>query len=278
MKKALSAVALLLASCAALAGNQDAIQTCYSGKVPAPKDAGANTALFVVVDQTTLFDTGLKQSIANNIRPFLVAGNEVSVIQFSAFTQGHYTDVLVSARLDPELSGKQRDDVSKPVLNKLDACLANQPRQAGQLVGGALKSAFASSSNGIDKSDVLASLKDISGKVHRSTAKRKIVLVASDMLENSSVSSFYSKQAVRQIDPKKELDLVEKNGLYGDFGNVEVYVIGAGLLVEDAKAPKGVYRSPQIMQSLSKFWHEWFEKSHANLIDFGAPSLLNMIK
>lgn len=270
-------LSMLLFSCAAVAGNTDAVPTCYHEKMPAQKTA-TDTEIFVVIDQTTMFDGGLKQSIANNVRPFLKPGNAFSVTQFSAFTQGHYTDVLVSGKLDTVLTKTARDDVSKLVLNKFDQCMTAQPRLAGQLLGGAMKSAFGDSSSDIAKSDVYASLKDISGKVRQSAAQHKVVLLASDMLENSSVTSFYTKQAVRQIDPKKELKLVADNQLFGDFGGARVYVIGAGLLAEDAKHPKGVYRSTQTMQALSRFWGEFFQKSNAELVEFGQPALLNPIR
>lgn len=65
--------------------------------------------------------------------------------------------------------------------------------------------------------------------------------------------------------------------MFGDFGGAKVYVIGAGLLTEDIKNSKGVYRSPQIMQALSTFWKEWFKKSNAEVIEFGQPALLNPI-
>lgn len=269
---------MLMVSGSVMAGSQNVIPTCFSDKLQPPKGVGVDTELFVVIDQTTLFDTSLKQSIANNIKPFLKAGNAISIVQFSAFTQGHYTDVLVYAKLDPDLAHDMRNDVSKPVLSKFDQCQSGQPRMAGQVVGRALKAAFGTSSNTIDKSDVLGSMKDISAKVRLSTANRRLVLLASDMLENSSVSSFYAKQATRQIDSVKELEIVKNNDLFGDFGDAEVYVIGAGLLAEDSKAPKGIYRSPQIMRALSTFWREWFAKSHAKVVDFGQPALLNPIQ
>lgn len=269
-------LSMLLFPCVAVAGNADAIPTCYNGKIPAQKVA-TDTEIFVVIDQTTLFDNGLKQSIADNVRSFLKPGNAFSVTQFSAFTQGHYTNVLVSGKLDPELAKIARDDVSKPVLSKFDQCMAAQPRSAGQLVGGAMKAAFSDSSGDIAKSDVFASLKDISGKVRQSSAQHKVVLLASDMLENSSITSFYAQHAVRQINPEKELKLVADNQLFGDFGGARVFVIGAGLLVEDARHPKGVYRSTQTMQALSRFWAGYFQKSNAELAEFGQPALLNLI-
>jgi hypothetical protein len=267
---------MLLFSCAAVAGNIDAVPACYSEKMPAQKTA-TDTEIFVVIDQTTLFNSGLKQSIADNVRSFLIPGNAFSVMQFSAFTQGHYTDVLVSGKLDPILVKAARDDVSKPVLNKFDQCMTAQPRLAGQLVGGAMKTAFGDSSSDIAKSDIFASLKDISGKVRQSAAQHKVVLLASDMLENSSVTSFYAKQSVRQIDSEKELKLVADNQLFGDFGGARVYVIGAGLLAEDAKQRKGIYRPIQTMQALSRFWTGYFQKSNAELAEFGQPALLNPI-
>ena len=275
--KMLPLTVMLFFSCVAMAGNNDAVPTCYNEKIPV-KTTVPDTEIFLVIDQTTLFDVRLEQSIADNIRSFLKAGNAFSVTQFSAFTQGHYTDVMVSGKLDPELPKALRDDVSKPVLTKFDQCMALQPRLAGQLVGSAMKAAFGGSSSDIAKSDIFASLKDISSKVRRSQSPHKVVLLASDMLENSSITSFYASQAVRQINADKELKLVADNQLYGDFGGARVYVIGAGLLAEDAKHPTGIYRSTQTMQALARFWAGYFQKSKAELVEFGQPALLNALQ
>ncbi|MDP1658227.1 MAG: hypothetical protein Q8L73_02600 [Methylotenera sp.] len=266
----------LFISSLVMAGQMDAIPTCYNAKITAP-NVNVATELFVIIDQTTPFNSGLKQSVADNVRPFLQPNQAFSVTQFSAFTQGHYTDVLVSGKLDATLAQKQRDDISKTILAKYDQCMAMQTKQAPRLLGGTMKTAFSTGNNDIAKSDVLASLKDISSKVKQSTADRKIVLIASDMLENSSLTSFYAKQTVRQINPEKELKLVADNQMFGDFGGAKVYVIGAGLLAEDAKRAKGVYRSPQTMQALATFWKAWFQKSNAEVVEFGQPALLNPV-
>ncbi|MDP3307411.1 hypothetical protein, partial [Methylotenera sp.] len=80
-----------------VAGQMDAIPTCYNAKIPAPSVA-TTTELFVIIDQTTPFNNSLKQSVADNVRPFLQPNQAFSVTQFSAFTQGHYTEVLVSGK------------------------------------------------------------------------------------------------------------------------------------------------------------------------------------
>lgn len=269
----LTAMAVSTSSMAAT----DAVASCYDSKLSAPATAQAKE-IFIVIDQTTLLDGQLKQSVANQIRPFLTAGNGFSLIVFSAFTQGKYTQLLSSGQLDHPLPSERRNDVSKPQLGKYDQCMARQSAQAGQVVGGALRTAFEGASGEIAKSDVLASLKDISGKVRQSKAREKVVLLVSDMLENSSVSSFYSSQSVRRIDPEREMKLATDHQLIGDFGVARIYVIGAGLLSDDGQKNKAAYRDPKTMQALTSFWQAYFETSNAQLVEFGRPALLNQIK
>jgi hypothetical protein len=260
------------------AGTANALKSCYDYAGVNRPAKPVETELFVLVDQTTLFDGTLKQMIADNIKPFIKPGNALSVTQFSAFTQGHYTQVLTAYQLDPLLDAAARNDVSKPALAKFDQCLGVQAQQASQLAGMALKASFGGASSEISKSDVVASLKDISSRVRTSTARRKVVLVASDMLENSSLSSFYAKQAVRRIDPAIELKRVEQNQLFGNFNRASIYVLGAGLLAEDGRQRKGVYRDPQTMQALQSFWRSYFQQSNGQLVEFGQPALLNPVQ
>lgn len=261
----------------AFAGQLNAIPSCYSQQLVAPKKP-IETELFLVIDQTTSFSNALKQSIADNVRNFIQPNFAFSVSQFSSFTQNHYTDVLVSGKLDAVLDKSARNDISKPVLTKFDHCMSSVNNLAAQSLGNAMKNAFGGSSSKISNSDIFSSLKAISSLVNKSNANRKVVFIASDMLENSSITSFYAKQAVRNINPEKELAIVEKNQLFGDFGKAEIYVMGAGLLSNDIRQAKIAYRSPQIMQSLFEFWKTWFQKSNSDLIEFGQPALLNAVK
>lgn len=277
MKRAVLILGLILPG-TVLAGQSDAISSCYDKKLQA-KSVSLESEIFIAIDQTTLLDPKLKQLVADNIKPFLSANHGFTVMTFSAYTQGQYTAVAVSGKLSPALEAAQRNDISKPVLGKFDQCMSLQPQQAAQIVGGALRSAFDGTSTEISKSDVLASIKAISSKVRQSTAQNKVVLVVSDMLENSSVSSFYGPkgQSVRKVDPIHEMKLVEQNQLMADFKGARIYVIGAGLLSDDTNTSKR-YRDPQTMQALSTFWRLYFEKSNAHLIEIGQPALLNPVK
>lgn len=262
---------------AALAGNTDAVRSCQDKMLP-PFPPTARE-LLVVVDQTTPLSPALQQLVANNIKPFLVAGNSFSVVVFSAYTQNHYTDLLTSGKLEAMLPSEVRNDVAKPVLAKLDLCQQRQPQQAAQAAGQALRAAYQGTSGNIAKSDIFASLKSISSVIKQSTAPEKIVLIVSDMLENSSVANFYADQgrSVRNLIPAREIRVVEDNHLLADFGGARIYVIGAGLLADEV-AHNRSYRDPKTMQSLSAFWSEYFNKSNAKLVEFGQPALLNPIR
>lgn len=255
----------------------EALQTCYNKTLPTRGEP--QTELIVAIDQTTPLDASLKQLVADNIRSFLKPGNDFALVTFSAFTQGHYTRQLAGFRLDRLLTTDERNDIAKPALQKFDACMQRQPQLATQLAGAALRNAFAGSSSDIAKSDVIASIKAISAVVRESQAKQKVVLIVSDMLENSSVSSFYANEghAVRRIDAPKELQLVAQQGLLSDFGGARIYVIGAGLLTDDSKNGKA-YRDPKTMGALADFWSAYMNRSKAKLVEFGQPALLQPVR
>lgn len=271
MKKLIALTLLSGAACA----SQNALKSCYEAvniSAPATK---TDSELFIVIDQTVVLDKALRASLVENIRPFIKPGNAFSVTQFSAYTQGHYASVLTSASFSSPLPEAQRADTGKPQLQAFDQCLKQQQQAGSKLLGDALSSALAGSSNGVSRSDILSTLKEVAVKVKASSAKNKVILLSSDMLENSSISSFYSKQGVRLLDVATELKNAQSNNMLADFGGARVYVMGAGLVVEDAK---GSYRDPKTMQALEGFWQQYFNKSRAKLVEFGKPALLNPVQ
>lgn len=277
MRAVLTLAALLLAPLV-WAGQQNAVRSCYDIAKMEQHSAPVDTALFVVIDQTTPLDDNLRRSVEANAQRLLQPGNSFAVTRFAAFTQGYYTEVLVSGRLDSALSQDARDDVSKPLLARFDNCMKYQLPFAGKLVHDALQQIYTGISNSIAKSDVLASLKEISAPVRGAQAARKVVLVASDMLENSSVTSFYANHAVRGLDVQRELKLTGDAGLFGDFGGARIYVIGAGLLDDSDARARNAYRDPKTMQALAAFWRDYFRRSNAELVEFGQPALLSPIQ
>lgn len=272
---------IILGFCIAIYGHcfaqANALPSCYNSKIVESTKI-PSIEMFILIDQTTPLDTQLKQQIADQTRPFLTYGNAINLIVFSSFNQGKYTRVIATARIEHRLADNVRADISKPLLARFDDCMQNQPRYASQVVGAALKFAFDGTNSELARSDIFSSLKEISRMVSASMAPQRIVLIASDMLENSSITSFYQNQAVRLIDPDQELATVVKSEGFAEFSNARVYVIGAGLIPEESKNGKGLYRDPKTMQALSVFWSQYFKKSNGQLVEFGKPSLLNTIR
>ena len=184
-------------------------------------------------------------------------------------------DVLSAGTLEAPISESVRNGISVKALRTFDACMQGQYNYARNLVAQSVNMALAGSSGKLAKSDVMASIKELSVRVKQSTAKDRIVFIVSDMLENSSVSSFYAAQSVRLLDASKELAKAESAGMIGDFGGARVFVLGAGIVPE---AARGTYRDPKTMAALKDFWQQMLEKSNAQLMEFGAPALISPVQ
>lgn len=259
------ALASLLGLAAPVAA-QVAIPSCYGAikidaKVPPP-----DRAVFVLVDQTTPIDPPLRDAVRAAVGPLLSPGTSFSISSFSAFAQGHYQTPLVAGELEASVADRQRDSVSVRALTSLDRCLRSQLAFGRKAASTALDRAISGQSEAFAHSDVISSLVDLGHAVSASQAHDRIVIVVSDMLENSGLTSFYAHRAIRQIDPRKELQLAIEKGFRAEFHGARVYVIGAGALPGENS-----YRDPISMRALETFWHDYFAVSHATLVDFGKP-------
>lgn len=260
------------------AGISNDVPSCYAANKIEFRKPQPDKEIFVLVDQTTIFDDKLKRSINENLWNNLAANTAFTVIRFSAFSQGRYTEVVSTGVIEPPLPDPARDSTSTKLLGKFDACMTAQLKFARDLAIKAVAASLSDASPDLAKSDIFAALKDAATRVKASQAKERLVLLASDMLENSSVSSFYAPgNKVRKIDPAKELAAADKAGMIGEFGGASVHVIGAGLIAATGDA-KSSYRDPQTLGALNEFWTRYLEKSGATLAQFGAPALLKPVQ
>lgn len=263
---------------AAYAGTTNEVPSCYVAnkfdiKLPSP-----DRELFVLVDQTTLFDDKLQNSIFENTWSFLGPNSAFTIVAFSAFAQGRYTDVVASGAIEPPFPENERNSTSQKLLKSFDSCMKSQEPWAKKHAIEAIKRTLVAASADLAKSDILAALKDVSSRIKASPAKDKVLFMASDMLENSTVSSFYAGNTkVRVLDPAKEMSSAERANLVGDFGGARVFVLGAGL-IGPAGDSKASYRDPRTMNALHEFWMKYFEKANARLEQFGQPALLQPIR
>jgi hypothetical protein len=257
------------------------IPSCYAAGKLEIKPAAAQRAFFIVLDETVILDDALKRSLWDLVKPVVAPGTEVSIYRFSAYSQGKYLDVVAAGVLEAPIPAGVRDSVSVPKLKNFDACMTGQAQYGLTLTRNAIGKVLADSSFDLAKSDIDGSLFALSKVVRESKAPVRTVLLVSDMLENSTVSSFYQNKGVRKVDPAAELKKVEAAKLFGDFGGASVYVMGAGLIqapAGGAKAQPAQYRDTRTMNSLQQFWSGYFERSNAKLEAFGTPALLTVIK
>ena len=211
----------------------------------------------------------MHETVDRLIRP----GTRVSVATFSAYLQGRYLDVLVSGQVEASVDAAQRDFVSKRDLRQNDECLDDQLSYARRLIGKNLDTAFAGIDPSVERSDILAALRDLSRHVRDASADKRIVVLVSDMLENSSITSFYQSNHVRTIDPQGEMRRVAQAGVRADFHGARVIVIGAGGISSSASVGQS-YRDPRALMALEDFWQRWFGASNADLVEFGKPTPL----
>jgi hypothetical protein len=270
------AAAAFCSGAAAAPVNQ--IPSCYAAGKLELKPAPAQRAFFIVLDETVVLDDALKRSLWELVKPVIGPGTEVSVYRFSAYSQGKYLDVVASGLLETPLPAKARDDISVPKLKTFDACMTGQAQFGLNLARNAIGKVLADSTFDLAKSDIDGSLFALAKVVKDSKAPLRTVLLVSDMLENSTVSSFYQNKGVRNIDPAAELKKVDGAKLFGDFGGATVYVMGAGLIQTVPGAKSAQYRDTKTMSSLQQFWTGYFERSNAKLEAFGTPALLSVIK
>lgn len=261
------------------AGVANDIPSCYAAnKMPVPPTP-PTSEVFVLVDQTTPLDTSLQDAVRENVGRLIKPGSAFVIASFSAFGQGRYMEVLSAGTLESQIDEKVRNGISVKLLRNFDACMGGQLDFGRRTAAAALNKALSGTTADLAKSDVMGSLRELSSRVRQSAAGEKIVFVASDMLENSGVSSFYASNNVRAIDPKTELKKAEATQMLGDFGGARVFVLGAGLVqANGSKRDSGVYRDPKTIVQLRSFWEQYFTASNASLVEFGAPALLKPVQ
>ncbi len=274
---ALAAGAPALAAARSPAPPRDnAIPSCYDQlREYAPTAAAGD--LTVIIDQTAYLDARMRQIVRETVERLVKPGVNISIATFSAYLQGRYLDVLVSGQVEAPIEAARRDFVSKRDLRQNDECLRDQLVFARRLSSKTLDAAFSGIDPNVERSDILAALRDLSRRVRDASADSRVVVVVSDMLENSSIASFYQSNRLRYIDPDAELRRAAAAGIRADFRDARVLVIGAGGISNPGSGGQS-YRDPRAMLALEDFWRRWFTASHADLVEFGKPTPLVKIR
>lgn len=254
-----------------------------------PKDPAAFAARYVpkreffwILDETTPFSSQLYSDAYEIAKRQVHPGDAIYVASFSYngvdLGVERYLKPLFEYKLDVPIDEKKDKVIYKKIgqetLRSYSNCLSKQQDFVQKRLLMSALSVKASYSATISKSDILYSLREISARVKASKATEKVVFISSDMLENSSVTSFYKNGIARKILPSYELAKPDVVKMKGDFGGAKVFVFGAGVVGESDTKSIQVLRDTQTIDALKDFWQVYFKSSNANLVEFGHPRII----
>ena len=231
-------------------------------------------ALFVVMDETTSLNKHRKthrqvQELAVN---WLAPGRAVQVIRFSSYVPGRDAEIVTSGLLNPEPSDDCTDGMKRSKRREFNRLHKEQIHAAKAATTKAIRKVFANFSTDIPKSEILFNIHRLSEHIRNYKATRKVILLVSDMMENSSVTSFYQAGGVRKISPEAEIAKAKDKGVLSAFGEgVIVHIVGLGY------GAKGYLDSDRV-SNLEAFWRQYFQHGNATVEEFGKPLLLRGLK
>jgi len=261
---------LLALSTLVLARND--IPSCYAALKMDNPNPTVEKELFILVDQTTPLDKNMMIYTYKNMMKFIKNGYAVTIASFSANANGKYTDVAYAGKLENLLPQSTKYNIAKKTLRKYQSCMNGQYRYAKKKATKALVRVLKGANKKLPHSDIIKSLDDIAVHIIKpAQASKKVVLLVSDMIEHSSITSFYHKGRIKKIDVNTEMSKVKKSGHIADFGGADIYVVGTGTIGESG------YRDAKTLKRLTNFWETYFSQTNANLKALGTPMLLEDI-
>lgn len=227
--------------------------------------------IWVIIDRTAVLPAPVQASAITKLRKALQPGDRIQLLGFSSLQGEEFTQRRLDATLSSALTDQERYELPKRTVSQLEKCLVEQERRVHAALQQQMAALLSAPLTQAANSDVLLALSDVSQQlVALSTAERRMVLIISDMIEHSAITSFYARKTLRRIDPAAELAKVQEAGLTARFEGADLFVMGAGALPGDT----GGYRGLPELLALRTFWEQFFEQSGGQLKGWGQPELL----
>jgi hypothetical protein len=262
------------------AGLVNDVPSCYAATHIEPETQPYDKLVYILVDQTVTLGSILEQSAVDNALRMVQPGSKFVIAEFSAFSQGRYLNVLHTGIVERPLADARINSTPMRAAKALDQCLDQQAGFARTMVAKTLADVMKGSSSTLDQSDILMAFKSVAETVAADSVRHKTLFAVTDGLENSTVTSFYARGSVRDINPAAELTKAASSHMVSDFGGAKVYVLGGAMMpspTQGTKAQRDGYRDPHTLDDLSQFWHGYFAKANARLVAFGEPALLEPV-
>ncbi len=244
--------------------------SCYAHiDYGSPVDTRAQRVLYVIIDQTVALPAAMKARVKDLVSGWGRPGDAVKIARFSANFRGKYPSLTFSAMVEPWPTPQYAHGLRLADRRQLEQCLKRRQSEFMPLFKDKLDETFAQMDPSSPKTDIFSSLKQIARQVAAEAAKERVVLLVSDGLENSDITTFYRRGKIRKISPSKEIGKLRRQGLMPNWHGAKVYMYGMGL------APKpGQYIKTPVIRSLERFWDRYFVEGNARVMALGTPELL----
>lgn len=227
--------------------------------------------VLVLIDRTVMFPDTVRRHVGQQLGNWIGSGTRISIGTFSSYSEAEFARIVFEGFWEPGFPEDARNDAPMGALRQLDSCLAEREEAERDRLQSVLESIFADSRSTMRRSNILANVQEFGARLQGSSSEERLLVIVSDMLENSSEMSFYHNGAMRTIDPHVEFERAAERELLGEFRDVAIFVIGAGLVPTDQEDR---HRSLAEIDALERFWRNYFEHSGAQSIEIGKPLLV----
>lgn len=239
----------------------------------APKEA-----LFLLIDNSVDFDTGVINSIQEKIEHWIGNNKSIEIYNFSMYSQQTYTNKVLAGNIDQVPSEDFMDNLKKSLRIKFERCMKSYIPLVKIQIQKATVEVFKKSSSNISRTEIINNIKKITQHIKEHPAKKKLILIVSDMLENSSMQAFYEGNKVKLINPELEFKKVTTNNLLSDLDKATVYIIGLGYIPDNNREGKNQSVSLQTRKALESFWIKYIENSNGKIGEIGTPLIFGDLK
>lgn len=280
-KKALTSLLMALAVTASPALARDDLGNCYrtlSSHVAKADIKAPNRELFILIDRTTRSSADLRKELIDKTLRYLQRGDRVSIVTFSAYSNRHYTKLVFTGTLEERPMHTDMEALPIKKAKAFDRCMQIQWKKGKLLIAKRLLDVMTkeeSEDYDYKQTELIGTLNTLAKDlIQRSKAQDRTALIFSDMISNSSLTSFFdNKRRVRLISPGKELKKVKAAGMIPNLENTKVFIIGSGY-IEKGK----LYQDAHRMKALRTFWEKFFQEAKASLKGYGEPMLLTELE
>lgn len=252
------------------------IESCYdlpaTRQLRAVSPQPANLEAAFLVDESVALPGAVREQMLAAVDRLAVPGGAVSVGSFSSYAGTRYPRIVLTVRFDTPLPKAMEGSVSRRARDLLARCIEWRRRDGVSRLRAALAGRLAAARPSIAQSDIMGSLQQFGSVARDRRYRERVVVVGSDMIENSSSASFYRAGRLGQIDPGRELANASRRGLLADLGGARVYLVGVAFQPGEGVVPV------DHVQRLERFWVGYLKASGASSVQVGKPLMLAAIR